>query len=113
MPIFLVLALQAAAAPPPPASIKAVAFDLGAYRPSGHGPARCGSAAPGEILVCGRREGAGDYPFEEEQRRYAERPLRAETTLTGNVRLRAFVDSAQMPNGETSTRVMVGIRVPF
>jgi hypothetical protein len=112
MPIILVLTLQAASAPPP-ARVEAIAFDLGDYRPSPQGSSGCGRAEPSEILVCGLRERAGDYPLEEQQRRYAGRPLRAETMIGGNVQLRAFVDSATMPNGEVSNRVMVGIRMPF
>ncbi|HEV2866785.1 MAG TPA: hypothetical protein VGX37_09730 [Allosphingosinicella sp.] len=113
MGIAVTLALQAAAqaapAPAPPAA--AIDFDLARYQPS-EGGDEC-RRGEGDIVVCGRRNRAGDYPIELWQRVFAQRPLVAEAGLGGAVTGRAFVESAQMPNGMVSNRVMVGIRVPF
>jgi hypothetical protein len=113
MAIALAWALQAAAAASAaqaPAAPVAVDFDLARYRPGG-GAGGCGTEA--EILVCGRRERSGDYPMERWARVFAQRPLVAEARLGGNATGRVFVDSAQMPNGMVSNRVMVGVRIPF
>lgn len=113
MALAWLLALQAAApsAPAVPAD-----FDLATFRPTepeaGRSPA-CGSGGGSEIVVCGRRRGGGDYPYEEMERRYQEKPLVAETTIGGGATARAYVESVAMPQGEISKRVMVGIKLPF
>lgn len=112
MSLVLAFALQAAAAASPgPASID---FDLARYRSSEAGPGRCERGAdPDAILVCGIRRRDGDYPLDEMARLFAPRPILAETGLGGRATGRLFLDSATLPNGMVSNRVMVGIRVPF
>jgi hypothetical protein len=51
--------------------------------------------------------------MEEMERRYATRPLVAETRLTGNLMGDVHVESVALLRGEVSNRVMVRIRLPF
>ena len=44
---------------------------------------------------------------------YEEKPPVAETSLGGGGTGGVFVDQVQMPNGEVSKRVMVGIKLSF
>jgi hypothetical protein len=105
MPLALLLTLQAAAAP------AAIDFDLARYRPSR--PQGCGSATGTEIVVCGRRLNREIDPSGELARRYAGRPLKAEVGLGGGATARSYVQSAEMPRGAVSKRIMVGIKLPF
>lgn len=115
MALTLFMALQAAAATaaPPPGRlpVAAIDFDLAGYRtPGGAG---CAGAAGAEVVVCGRRRSRGDYPLAHWDRIYAPRPIRAETSLGGNVTGRVHVDAVPMDRGAVSNRVLVGIRMPF
>lgn len=111
MPIALILALQAATPIPPDfdlARVRPIDFDLWALR----GP----DCPPGEdnaIVVCGRRPTAAGYPLERMERLFAVRPIMAETRLSGDVRIRAFVEQVEVIPGQVSNRVMIGIRTPF
>lgn len=111
MALAFLLALQAAAAPAPPED-----FDLARVVPAGPelgGPvAGCRRDVTEAIIVCGRRPGIGDYPIEQWERVFAERPLVAEKKF-GRATARAFVEGATLGNGMISNRVMVGIKLPF
>ncbi|MEA3049952.1 MAG: hypothetical protein QOG84_1788 [Sphingomonadales bacterium] len=114
MSLALLIALQAVAPPAAgrkPVDIRTIDFDLSRYRP---GPLGC-APAPGDILVCGRRP-AGTVSAAEMARLatlYEQGPIDAETGLFGQVRGRIYTEQAAMPNGQTSKRAMVGIRLPF
>jgi hypothetical protein len=93
-------------------------FDLAGVRPADDldllsAREACRRQSPDEILVCGRRRSADGYPMEEMERVFATRPIVAEMSIGGGAAGRAFVESAALDRGAVSTRVMVGIRLPF
>jgi len=110
--LALVLALQAAAQPPLP-----IDFDLSRVRSAdfviGRLPGSCRRGNGEEIVVCGSRSGADAYPYREMERIFRARPLRAEIGLRGNATGRAYVEQATLDRGAVSTRVMIGLRLPF
>ena len=111
MGLALWLALQASAPSAPPTAIPSD-FDLATFRLA-DGPGRsCAARDSSEIVVCGRRPSGGDYPFEAMARLFEPKPVVAETSL-GGVTARAYVESATMPDGTVSKRLMVGIKLPF
>ncbi|HEX8401032.1 MAG TPA: hypothetical protein VF628_04940 [Allosphingosinicella sp.] len=73
---------------------------------------RGGGGDASEIVVCARRRG-GDYPVEEMARRYASKPLMAETGIAPDTSVRAYTESVPMPGGQTSKRAMVGVKLRF
>ena len=73
---------------------------------------QCTSQDSSEIVVCGRRGGVG-YPMDKWARIFEQKPLVAETGIGAGATVRAYVESVEMPNGELSKRMMVGIRLPF
>jgi hypothetical protein len=116
--LSLVLALQAAAPAPAPqrwampvlTAGAPLDFDLARYRPAG-GP--CFGASAEEVVVCGRRGGAGDYPIAQWARIFAARPIRAERDLGGNIQGRIHAEAVPMDRGAVSNRVMIGIGTRF
>lgn len=107
MNLALLMTLQAAA---PAATID---FDLATYRPS-QAQGGCASQDADEIVVCApRRRREGAYPFEEMARKFGEEPIRAEMGLGGVAKARAYVESVEMPGGQISKRVMIGVKLPF
>lgn len=111
--LFLWLAVQSGSAPAP-SGLAPVYFDLAEARTDGEetgGIARC-RGRPGELVVCGRRRG-NDYPLEEMERRYRWEPPKAEIGLGGGTTARAYLDQVELPQGQISKRVMVGIKLPF
>ncbi len=118
MSLSLVLALQAAAPAPAPqrwvmpflTTGSTLDFDLARYPPAG---GRCSGAGAGEVVVCGRRGGAGDYPLAQWAQIFAPRPVRAEWDLGGNVRGRIHAEAVPMDRGAVSNRVMIGIGTRF
>ncbi len=116
MAAALIMALHAAAlAAPAGAGPAPVDFDLAKVPAAGHGAwvrPGCRSGGPGEIVVCGRRSG-GNYPMEEMARRYASRPVVAETGIGAGATARAFVEQVELGAGQISKRAMVGIKLPF
>lgn len=108
MELALLLALQTASPSAPPA-VASIQFDLAEHRLSAQG---CGSGNGTEIIVCGRKAEGPAYPMEEMDRRYAPKKVRAEISL-GSATVRAFTESATLPRGEISNRIMVGIKLPF
>jgi hypothetical protein len=119
MSLILLAAFQAAA---PATSLAPVPlmrsdFDLADARPADGsdlltGRQGCRREGSDEILVCGQRPSAGAYPMEEMARLFATRPI-AEMALGRGAVGSAFLESAGMDRGAVSTRVMVGIRLPF
>ena len=120
MSLALMLLLQAGAVPPPapPAPVR-IDFDLARYRPGvgGEGDAapacRGRAGGPGEVVVCGPRRSGGAYPFAEMARRYAVRPLMAETGIVGNVRGDVHGETVELDRGAVSQRAVVRLRLPF
>ena len=111
MAMALLLALQAGSAGGAPIRSD---FDLKTYRPAPEAARDCGGAGePDEIVVCGRRPLRNEYPLEEMERRFATKPLVAETDMGGSGKARAYVESVEMPGGQTSKRIMFGIKLPF
>lgn len=122
MVLSLILALQVVASPSPPAPrwgmVRLIArdggppagFDLTRLRPAS---GRCLIGGAGDVLVCGRRGGAGAFPMAEWDRIFAPRPIRAEMNLGGNTQGRIHSEAVPMDRGAVSNRVMVGIRWPF
>ncbi|HEY0027003.1 MAG TPA: hypothetical protein VGC35_03965 [Allosphingosinicella sp.] len=117
MALAFLIALQAAAAIPGPAAAAAapVDFDLAELtrRQQAEAGAGCGARGAGEIVVCGRRPGAGDYDMEKWERIFREGPLVAETDLGGVATGRAYTEQVELGQGMVSKRFMVGVKLPF
>lgn len=110
MALTLLLALQAAGQPLS-SDAGTAGFDLARMPPPA--PDACRGQNPSDIVVCGRRQAGDGYRLKEMPRTYEENPLRAETSIGGGAKARAFVDSVAMPDGQISKRIMFGIKVPF
>ena len=108
MALTLLLALQAAGQPPLSGT---EAFDLARLRPAP--TAACREQNASEIVVCGRRQGGDGYRLKEMPRTFVEKPLRAETSIGGSAKARAYVEQVQMPDGQISKRIMFGVKLPF
>ena len=113
MPVALLIALQAAAQSPVPvdfdlSNIRQLDVDLRSVPDRG-----CEPAEDGAIVVCGRRQPSEGYPRERMAREFAVRPPRAEIGLGGNARGRVYLEQVEMPGGEVSQRIMIGVRTSF
>jgi hypothetical protein len=119
MALALVIALQAAAAgpaaaaAPPVPGVAAVDFDLAEVNRRQQAEAGCRQGQAGEIVVCGRRPGGGDYPMEKWERIFREGPLVAEKDIGGGAVARAYVEQVEIGAGQVSKRAMVGVKLPF
>jgi hypothetical protein len=119
MSLALLMSFQAAAAPaPPPAAaqdVRAIDFDLARIRSADiqsiESLFACDRSQGADIVICGRRSGNA-YPLAEMRGIFETGPLRAETHI-GGATARAYVESVKFPNGMTSNRAMVGIKLPF
>jgi len=109
MPVFVVLALQAAAAPP---AIAEIDFDLARYSEIARGGSACRRDDPNVIVVCARH-GNGDYPIEEMARIFEPRRIVAQTRLTGPLIGDAHVESVPLDRGAVSNRALVRVTLPF
>jgi len=111
MALILMLALQASTSSAP--ALPEIDFDLARY---GRDEIALGQSAcrrdPSEIVVCARR-GGGAYPLEEMARIFEPGRLVAETRVAGNLTAGVRVESAPMPAGAVSNRVLIGLRLPF
>ena len=109
MSVALMLAFQASAQAP-----LRIDFDLARVRPLdfdlGSLSGACRRGPGDEIVVCGRPRST--YPYEEMERLFRIRPIRAETRID-NATGRAFVEQVAGDRGAVANRVMVGIRFPF
>jgi hypothetical protein len=105
---MFMLTLQAANAVPLEQGMGS--FDLRNVKPSQE-EGRCTSRDPNEIVVCGSRGDSYRY------RALPEGPEpqlpRAEIRLPGGASAKAHLDSATMPGGMVSKRVMITIKKPF
>ncbi|HEX8064544.1 MAG TPA: hypothetical protein VF535_15185 [Allosphingosinicella sp.] len=111
MSLALLLALQAAPpAPAAPAAPLPIEFDLAKVKPAD--PCETGGGGGSDIVVCGRRP-RGDYEYEKWERLFRTDPLVAEIGIGPGAVARAYVESVQMPGGQISKRVMVGVKVKF
>jgi hypothetical protein len=95
--------------------VAAVDFDLAELtkRQQADAAAGCGQRGAGEILVCGRRPGGGDYPLEKWERIFREGPLVAEKGIGGGAVARAYLEQVELGSGQVSRRAMVGVKLPF
>jgi hypothetical protein len=110
----LLMMLQAGASSPIPSDFDLATLPL-ERRPDLSATLRCRPEAPGEdeeIVVCARRPKNQDYPVDPDAD-YAQRPIRAEKALGGGATAGVYVDSVEMPGGQVSKRLTVGIKVPF
>ena len=111
------MAVQATAAAASATGLAApIDFDL-AELPAGAGEDafRIGCRRGGdsdEIVVCARRRG-GNYPMDEMARRYAFKPLVAETGIAPDTSLRAYTEQVEFGSGQVSKRAMVGVKLRF
>jgi len=111
--LLMMLQAGAGASPPMPSQ-----FDLAelpaAPRPDLSATLRCraDAAEDTEIVVCGRRAKGEDYPVDE-QADYARKPIRAEKDIGGGATAGVYVDSVEMPGGQVSKRITIGIKMPF
>lgn len=118
MALAYLLVLQASSMPALPAAL-AIDFDLARLEISELdladplGARGCARQDPGTILVCGRRPSADAYPMAEMERRYATRPLVAETRISGNATGDVHAETVEFPQGMVSNRLMVRIRIGF
>jgi hypothetical protein len=119
MALAFLIAVQAAAGPaaaePALPGLAAVDFDLAevAKRQQADAAAGCPQSGAGEIVVCGRRPGGGDYPMERWERIFREGPLVAEKDIGGGAVARAYVEQVEIGAGQISRRAMVGVKLPF
>ncbi len=67
--------------------------------------------ADGTIVVCARRSDA-DRLAAVDPDRYAQKPIRAATRI-GNVRLSGEAEQGVLPNGMSSPRAMIRLKMPF
>ncbi len=65
----------------------------------------------GDIVVCGRSPSADRLPRIDSSR-YAERPVRARTTI-GGIGVAAEAEQGTLPNGQSSPRAMLKLKLPF
>lgn len=116
MTLALWLTLQATAEPPVPPLAVPRDFDLAKLREEEEAPRlqrACRGEDPDEIVVCGKRPGGGDYPYEEKARLYATKPVVAEMDIGDGAKANAHVESVAMPGGAISKRIMIGVKLPF
>jgi hypothetical protein len=73
----------------------------------------CDRSDPDAIVVCGSRGEDSEYRFREVPNAYEEAPLVAETDLGGGMKGDMHLESATNPDGTTSKRIMVRVKVPF
>ena len=117
MALAFLLALQAAAGSASAAvpGVTAVEFDLAeaTKRQQAEAAKGCGQPGAGEIVVCGRRPGAGDYPMEKWERIFRDEPLVAEKDIGGGAVARAYAEQVELGSGQVSRRAMVGVKLKF
>ena len=108
MRLAMMMAMQAVAGPPLPADMRPVKPAPAPDAPK----ATCGEPdADGTIVICGRPVNANRLrPVDET--RYAEKPIRARTTI-GKVGVSGEAEQGSLPNGMSSPRAMVKLKVPF
>ncbi len=115
MKLFVLLSLQAAAAPD--ARVSAVDFDLARYKPADDPKTveslfACRHPRGPEIVVCGRR-GGNAYPLDKMSRIFESKPLRAEKDLGGGATVDTHVEQAKLSEGIVSNRAMVRLKIRF
>ena len=113
MPLALLLAFQAAAAPAP--AIPLIDFDLARFSENelGLGRDACRRDDSNAIVVCGRR-GAGAYPLDRMARIFEPHRIVAETRLTGNLTGDVHLERGDFSDrGVVPNRIMVRLRLPF
>ncbi len=113
MPLALLFALQAAAAPATTPLI-ALDFDLAHYQPPlDLAEPGCSRADRDAIVVCGHR--GNEYPLDKMALIYEPRHMVAETRVTGNVMGDVHVEQSDLPpdRGAVANRVMARLRLPF
>jgi hypothetical protein len=115
MTLAFLLAVQTAAAPVS-REIVLLDFDLGrvpARAVSVEELNRCRPARGDEIVVCGRALPDSRYRLQELGHAFDDRPPRAERGLGGGRTIGAYAESADLPGGLTSNRIMITFKLPF
>ena len=120
MLLALALALQAETAAPASPVFEHIDFDLARYRMPDLGAQSCHRDNDASaITICGRRGGA--YPLARMERIYGPQRLIADTQVAGSLRggfhaeavnLDPTATDSSLPH-DVSSRVMVGLRLPF
>ena len=104
MRLAVMMAVQAVAGPPLP-------VDLRPVRPTPVATPCGESDESGDIVVCGRARAADRLPRLDESK-YANKPVRA-TTRIGKVGVAAVAEQGTLPNGQSSPRAMLRLKLPF
>jgi len=104
MRLAMMMTVQAIAGPPLPAELRPV-------RPTPAATPCNQPDAAGDIVVCGRAAG-GNRLERLDPARYAERPIRARTTI-GKVAASAAAEQGGLPDGRSAPRAMLRFRLPF
>ena len=73
----------------------------------------CRPTAPGEIVVCGQRQGESPYRLPKLPTKYDRKAIRAETDIIPGVHSDAHVEAAGRPDGYVAKRLMVTFKMPF
>lgn len=106
MRLAFLMALQAAPVAGPPLPV-----ELRPIKPLADA-SRCGEPDDaGEIVVCGRARDSDRLPRLDTDR-YARAPMRASTAI-GKVRMAAEAEQGALPNGQSSPRAMLRLKLPF
>jgi hypothetical protein len=103
----MVVAVQSAevAGPPVPADLRPAKLRVAARS--------CGEPdESGDIVVCARAKDTDRLP-RIDPNRYVQAPPRAETELLGKARLSLEAEQGTLPNGQSSPRAMVRLKMPF
>lgn len=76
---------------------------------------RCAEVDPDEIIVCGSRGGSKQYRIQPLPPGYSSESglPKAEMGLGGQSTGKVYVESVQMPDGNVSKRIMIGIGTKF
>ena len=104
MRLAMMMAMQAVSGPPVPADLRPVKpapVATPCNQPDDHG----------DIVVCARARDADRLPRLDGSR-YADTPVRAATTI-GRVGLVAEAEQGTLPNGQSSPRAMLRLKLPF
>lgn len=106
------------AAPPPAAEQALDAFDLAQLRPSDRNgitivSKRCPEGRPGEIVVCAPDPEANRVHPLPDTYKVTEGLGRAERQIAPGMVADVHMDSAAMPGGVVSNRLMAGVKIAF
>ena len=104
MRLAMMMAIQTVAGPPIPVEMRPV-------KPTPVATPCNQPDAQGDIVICARPSSANRLERMDPDR-YAATPLRAATTV-GKARLVAEAEQGVLPNGQSSPRAMLRLKLPF